>query len=92
MEMSSLWITAVSSSVSAGYVPQDKVTSAAGAAAAAGAIMGLTSDGASWNGPEAHTRTSSAVYIIAGMALSRYLERIFALRCLCFYQLIVNQE
>ena len=75
-EMSSLWMTAVSSVVSTGYVPQDKVTSAAGA----GPIRGFTSEGASWNGPEMHTRTSSAVYIIAGMALSRDLERIFVLR------------
>ena len=73
---SSLWMTAVSSVVSTGYVPQDKVTSVTGAEP----IRGLTSDGASWNGPEAHTRMSSAVYIIAGMAFSRDLERIFVLR------------
>ena len=73
---SSLWMTAVSSVVSTGYVPQDKVTSAA----AAEPIRGLTSEGASWNGPEAHTRMSSAVYIIAGMAFSRNLKRIFVLR------------
>ena len=74
--MSSLWMTAVSSVVSTGYVPQDKVTSAAGA----GPIRGFTSEGASWNGPEMHTRMSSAVYIIAGMAFSRNLKRIFVLR------------